>query len=271
MSDEEKRGEESESDDTTSVHFLEGDEMQLPLSLEELMDNLKFESKSSIKAENYNCVPPPKEHIEITKHRKVKVLIVGTPLTAQTLDGNHLGYETNTQIIKMKLFTISGGPYRPDLNLKSKLTPDYCQLFDIVLVETGVNDISNLSETATEVENQKILTTKVKELVVVAKRIAESGTPVILLKRITRLDKMEIWNRVMDHLMENEVSLLKNQKVTIRDLGIKCEGERDEEDIFGKGRICDGIHFRGEHGRKVFTESFVKLIRSLMVTKVVIN
>ena len=36
MSDEEKRGEESESDDTTSVHFSEGDEMQLPLSLEEL-------------------------------------------------------------------------------------------------------------------------------------------------------------------------------------------------------------------------------------------
>ena len=80
MSDEEKRGEESESDDTTSVHFLEGDEMQLPLSLEELMDNLKFESKSSIKAENYNCVPPPKEHIETIKHRKVKVLIVGTSL-----------------------------------------------------------------------------------------------------------------------------------------------------------------------------------------------
>ena len=72
----------------------------------------------------------------------------------------------------MKLFTISGGPYRSELNLKSKLTPEVCHPFDLCVIETGVNDISNLNSLENDEVNRKILTKKVNELVALAAKIA---------------------------------------------------------------------------------------------------
>ena len=218
---------------------------------------------------DYNNVPPPLEHI-VTNPRKVKVLIAGTSLTAQTLSETYLGYETNTIVHKMKLFTISGGPYRPELNLVDKLTPDVCESYDLVLIESGVNEIINLCSKATDAVNHQILKGKVKELVSLAKAIAKAGTQVVLLKRIIRLDRKVRWNSVMDKLMDEEVSSLDIPLVKVKDLAIRCIGRQGEEDLFGKEKCLDRIHLRGSHGWRVFTDGFVHMLRSMVLTKVLI-
>ena len=73
----------------------------------------------------------------------------------------------------------------------------------IVLMESGVNIISNLCSKATDAVNHHILKGKVKELVSLSKAIAEAGTQVVLMKRIIRLDRKVRWNSVMDNLMDD--------------------------------------------------------------------
>ena len=188
------------------------------------------------------------------------------------LDEAEVENETNLKVKKMKLFTISGGPYRSELNLKSKLTPEVCHPFDLCVIETGVNDISNLNSLENDEVNRKILTKKVNELVALAAKIATAGTQVILLKRIPRLDEKVKWNEFMDKKMIEAVNQLNISTVQVEDLKISCEGYRDELELFGAGtKVCDKIHLRGVSGSRVFTYSFVQLFRSLVLTKVVHN
>ena len=90
---------------------------------------------------SYNHVPPPPELIEKQNPKKVQVMVVGTSLCNRSLDKLRLEAETNTVVEKKKLFTISGGQYRADLNLVEKLTPEVCEQFQMIIIETGVNEI----------------------------------------------------------------------------------------------------------------------------------
>ena len=132
--------------------------------------------------------------------------------------------------------------------------------------------LSNLCTEASDQDNVKQLEDKVKELVSLTDRLGKAGKSVIILKRVERLDEKMRWNLVMDKLVQEKVSELKNESVQIRDLGIKCCGKQDQETIFGKGtRVFDGIHLRGPSGMRVFTNAFVQLLQSLLLTKAVIK
>ena len=223
-------------------------------------------------AVSYNRVPPPPAQVVSQIPLKVKVLVAGTSLCNRSLDKNHLAEETNTLVEKVKLFTISGGPYRPELNLFEKLTPEFCEPFKIVIIETGVNEISNLSTLVSDQENLKILGEKVKTLVSLADALGKAGKHVILLNRIDRLDEKKRWNGSMDKAMEERILELDNGNVKNKDLGIKCSRLQAEMDLFGKGTsVFDGIHLRGPSGRRIFTAAFVQMLRSLVLTKVVVT
>ena len=111
-----------------------------------------------------------------------------------------------------------------------------------------------------------------KTLVSLADKLGKNGKCVILLNRIERLDDKKRWNAIMDRTMKEEVFKLENDNVKIKDLGIKCSGEQASKEMFGKGtRVFDGIHMRGPGGKRVFTDAFVQMLRSLVLTKVVIT
>ena len=133
-----------------------------------------------------------------------------------------------------------------------------------------MNEISNLSKLVSDQENLKILGEKVKTLVSLA--LGKAGKHVILLNRIDRLDEKKRWNSAMDKAMEERILELDNGYVKNKDLGIKCSGLQAEMDLFGKGTsVFDGIHLRGPSGRRIFTAAFVQMLRSLVLTKVVVT
>ena len=93
---------------------------------------------------SYNHVPPPPELIEKQNPKKVQVMVVGTSLCNRSLDKLRLEAETNTVVEKKKLFTISGGQYRADLNLVEKLTPEVCEQFQMMAPSSDIGELFSL-------------------------------------------------------------------------------------------------------------------------------
>ena len=63
---------------------------------------------------------------------------------------------------------------------------------------TGVNEISNLKDSYTLLENTSVLQTKNKDLVEIAEQMASDSKRVILLTRVPRLDCKQELNTLMD-------------------------------------------------------------------------
>ena len=202
------------------------------------------------------------------------VLWTGTSLSDQHLDQMKVGIRTGTKVIKMKAFTIArkDGKKEPQLNVE-ELVAEYLEKVktDIVVVEAGVNEISNLDLNKEPQELRNEVKIKMEHLVHLASTwvVMYPGLRVVLLDRVSRIDSTARARLALeaDHAMRmawQQSGCPAN--IIIESLNLQVQSRRAEEEVFGRlrDRGCDGIHLRGEKGSKEFTYRGYKLLSRVL-------
>ena len=215
-----------------------------------------------------------------TKNVKVEeVLWIGTSLSNEHLDERKASLKTNTNVKKAKAFTVvrKDGKYNPDLNVEDVAKKELEEKpYDVVVVEVGVNEVSNLDLR----KNPHLLRTEMKEKIeklhLLAVQWTEKypGMKVVLLEMIERIDSDKRANQATGsnqamHAIWEANGSPKN--IIIEKLNLKTKKREERDEVFGmlgrrtsNGRLCDGIHLRGSYGRREFTHRAARMMMKVL-------
>ena len=203
-----------------------------------------------------NKVPPTNELL--VKDQRIKVLWIGTSISNQSIDTVEIGKKTKTDITKEKMFTIIGdGKIKPHLNLQDQARSLVeKQGYSFVIIECGVNDISNAPAEHPKV----ILEEKLDSLREVVVDMKKPGMQVILVKPVQRIDsdqkeKLSQWFGKRLESFENIAG------VSIEHLGIQAKNKWEERMLYG---TRDGIHLAGERGSWLATHRAGLLLQRVL-------
>ena len=204
-----------------------------------------------------------------------KVLICGTSLTDQALIKDVFTKQTGMVLNFTKLYTIEGdGKFKPEDNVEDKLISVVKKTEpDLVVIECGVNDISN-SNHKNKKESENKMENEAEKLGKVAEEILTTmpDIKIIILETLPRIDNLEkknlgeVFNKKLSQISEKK---LKN--MYIRKLDIDVKGKMNQVDIFGEcwekseKLPCDGLHFRGKKGKAIYTSKLINTVKSLVV------
>ena len=213
---------------------------------------------------------------------KENVLWIGTSLSDQHLDAKKLSVKTNTNVKKIKAFTIvaEDGKYKPEMNVEDVANKELeINTYKVVVIEVGVNEVSNLDLRKAPHLLKQEMKKKMEKLHLMAVKMTMKfqGMRVVLLERVARIDSDQRANqaRGADQAMWNcwyangkpENIILEKMK-----MNVKSREERDE--VFGrlgertwKGKFNDGIHLLGKYGSKEFTHRACNLLRRVLRTE----
>ena len=165
---------------------------------------LQPEPKDPYKNISYNKVPPTETLCKTNKGRN-SVMLVGTSITAQSLNLDKLQKNTKKKVKVVKCYTITKekAMFMPDLNIEDVAIEIIKEEeFDWIIVEVGVNEISNMDTRKSNEENVKEVTELVIKLMDQARKMinVQPGVKVVLLKQIERFDSKEkkIWRDKMN-------------------------------------------------------------------------
>ena len=156
-----------------------------------------------------------------------KILAVGTSLTDQSLSEDLFREMCpSVRLTKIELFSISSsdGKMCPEKSEKLKLEV-LSGNYDIVTVETGVNEISNFKKKPKDFV--ETIAFRLMELNFIIKDI-QSEVKFVLLKRIPRIDSQIAirLSKVMDQYMRDQ--FLDQPNIQIRSLKINATRQEDK-------------------------------------------
>ena len=144
---------------------------------------------------------------------------------------------------------------------------------DIVVVETGVNEVSNINlmrNPLAAAEEVVINLIKVSKSFIKLK----PGLKVILLKQVPRMDNAMIskLSSHMNEILERKVKKEKAKYIKVEDLKIEKNeeifGKKGEEGVGGK---VDFIHPRGNNGKENFTSKMCnRMFQKQLLTKLMV-
>ena len=256
--------------------FWEGNEGVVLFNLQSVWW-LQKNPKNPYNNTSYNAVPPTAE-LTLEKKGRSWVYFVGTSITNQALDLKELERRTGVEVKLDKCFTISTkhATYKPDCNVKDvALERARRQEFDWIVIEVGVNEVSNLNLRKSESENDQIIEDSVKELIAIAEKLTkmQPGVKVVLLKQVERFDSAQKngWRVKMNTLLEENVKKGKVKDICVKDLSLPTKHLKQKIELFGdraqQGRPdlgkVDNLHLRGAKAKQIFTESAVRLVNAL--------
>ena len=223
---------------------------------------------------SYNKVPPTDD---LKKSGKT-VLIFGTSITDQSLNKKKLEECTGKYIKIKKCFTISKehAKIRPELNIEDVASKEIKKEVDFVIIEVGVNEVSNLNSKQKYNEKKLVVKEMVNKLMEQARKITEVKpvVKVVLLKQTERNDSLEkkIWRNNMNIELVKQVEEEKSN-IVVKDLGMYTRNEKEKVELFGKlgdvktengkAKKVDQVHLRGVKGNSIYTEKFVNIVKSL--------
>ena len=182
--------------------------------------------------------------------------------------------------MKMKAYTVEASmdAWKPEINLRNVLTMALKEVYDTVVIEVLINEISNLS---LELELSELFA-KVDEAVealftLVVEAAKTTRSQFIIINRIQRVDNHSraLLSIYADHATKKlHETAGRPRNIVLADLGVKARRGEDEVELFGfpgeydsrpKSRgWVDGRHLMGIKGTKVFTDQAVKLIKELV-------
>ena len=137
----------------------------------------------------------------------------------------------------------------------------------ILVVECGVNDITNIGEERKEAGRLSRVESKMRELVTIAADLKRKKKleKVVLLQRIPRLDEKSQLSEFSNKVMLQAVCETNDPHgIIVRTLAGSKEslfGTRGERN--SKGQFPDGLHLRGPHGRAAFTKAAIEMLKSV--------
>ena len=201
-----------------------------------------------------------------------KLVWCGTSLSGGSLDEIEVSKQTRFVVRKLKAFTITSenAKMRPELNALSVLQEQIPEksIESIVVVECGVNDITNISEESEGLDRLHRVNLKMRELVSIASELKRRNKleKVVLLQRIPRLDEKSQLSQFSDQAMLHAVCEANDPRIIVRTL--QLSGTQDS--LFGtpglrnpKGQFPDRLHLRGPHGRAAFTKAAIEMLESI--------
>ena len=210
-----------------------------------------------------------------------KLVWCGTSLSGGSLDEVEVSRQTRFQVRKLKAFTVTteNAKVRPELNLLSVLREQLETSWNrlqqetteepILVVECGVNDITNIGEERKEVEKLKRIDSKMRELVYIAADLKRQKKlqKVVLVQRIPRLDDKSRLSEISNQAMLKAVCEVNDPHgIIVRTLHLGG----NQETLFGtpglrnsKGQLPDGLHLRGPFGRAAFTTAAIEMLKNV--------
>ena len=223
------------------------------------------------------------EYKEANNVKKEDILWVGTSLSCQHLNIEKLALKTNTDIKKVKAFTIvkKDGKYNPELNIENVVTNELeKKQYDVVVVEVGVNEVSNLDTNLDPSLLSQEMIKKMDKLLLLATQwtVKSPGLKVVLLERMERIDsdRRSSLARVADQAMHDWWDANgKPENIIIENLKLQVRNRKERDEIYGRlgernshGVFNDGIHLRGKDGSKEFTHRASNLLRRVLGNRV---
>ena len=205
----------------------------------------------------------------------LKVLVVGTSLTNQSLKVKEVEKETGVELNMLHCYTVKeeDGQIKAVENI-DRLLEDAISTFkpDIVTVESLVNEISNLDDRKSEDELVKEIKGKVRPLMKILRKEAESkpNLKIVMIKPLKRIDNTKK-QKITEIVGEGLVKGARASRVQVRALEMRMETPMEEMMVFGaegegdkQGRQADGLHFRGIAGSENFTVAYIDLLNSIL-------
>ena len=220
---------------------------------------------------------PRRPKLELEDFREVdfrypaKLVWCGTSLSNRYLDEQAVSRETRFQVKKVQAFTVSpeNAKRRPELNVSFVLPQKITKDETILVVETGVNDVTNIYDDFDKDERVPKISSKMTELISLAAYLKKKHEleKVVLLQRLPRLDEKSELSKASNRAMTEAVIALNDPfGVIIRSLHLS--GSRDS--LFGSagsrnpsGELPDGIHLRGLRGRYAFTKAAIEMLKTI--------
>ena len=227
-----------------------------------IIDNLTIHRKVDDMVE-----PKPKPEEKKEEHR---TLWVGTSLSDQHLDVPQLENKTGGKVDKLKAFTITRneGKKNPNLNAE-ELIPKALdsKKYDIIVIEMGVNEISNLKIGLEEHILKEEVHNKMEKLFHMTLQYITDhpNLKVVVLNRLPRLDSTSraSLSREADRAM---VKLWEEngqpRNIILESLHLQVGSRKEKEEVFGHhlGNRSYGIHLRGVAGKKEFSYRAARLL-----------
>ena len=211
-----------------------------------------------------------------TKKDTGNILLVGTSLTNK-LNKQVIQNVTDSKVTVAKAFTIDAkdGAVRPDLNHKKVVPMELSkQEYDTLVLDGGVNEISNIDTSQDFIANIDVWKQKVANDSINMFRIAEESLTqnktlkkVVVLKRIFRCDDpikqslSEFANSVYDEIWNKRG---RPSNIYIADQKLNCDGKLRAQRYGGAyDRSFDGVHLRGELGTQHYTRSMIDVFTAV--------
>ena len=210
----------------------------------------------------------------VSANTKENILWIGTSLSDQHLDVNMLSLKTNTEVKKVKAFTIVSvdGKYDPKKNVEDVANEELDKkTFDIVVVEVGVNEVSNLNLRMAPHLLQQEMKEKMEKLHLLAVQwtMQYPELRVVLLERVERIDsdRRASQARGADQAMWSWWEANgRPENIILERLKLQTLGRKERDEVFGRlgEQFCDGVHLRGKDGGKEFTHRAANLVRRVL-------
>ena len=207
------------------------------------------------------------------------VLWVGTSLSNQHLDAQKVSLKTNVKVKKVKAYTIvsKDGKYNPKLNVEDVVKQELeKKAYDVVIIETGVNEVSNLDLRKSSLLLQQEMKMKMEKLhlMTVQWTMLYPGLRVVLLERVKRIDSdlRAGQAKLADESMWSWWKANgRPENIILEKLELQTRNRDERDEVFGRlgertmdGRFNDGIHLRGKYGSKEFTHRAVNMLRRVL-------
>ena len=222
---------------------------------------------------NSNAFSP---RVPIPTKRMENILVVGTSLTNK-LNKQVIQNVTENKVTMAKAFTIDekDGAVRPELNHKRVVPSELAKnRYDTLVLEGGVNEISNMNVDQDFIANIDILKKKVAQDSINMYNLAEESLAkhpglkkVIILKRIFRCDNTakeslsQYANLVYDDIWNKKG---RPSNIFIADQKLQCEGNLRSV-RYGNQHYesYDGVHMRGKLSAQHYTRSIIDVFTAV--------
>ena len=200
-------------------------------------------------------------------------------LSDQHLDVIQLEKKTVTKVDKLKTFTItrSDGKINPNSNAE-ELIPKALenQNYDMIVVELGVNEVSNMDVRRSPPELKAEIQSKIEKLFHMSLQYLTDypNLKVVLLDRLPRLDS----NARADMGREADLAMARlweengrPEGIILESLHLQVNTKEEMEEVFGRqvGKKSYGIHLRGTEGNKEFNFRAVKLLQRTLAMRII--
>ena len=263
---------------------VEEEEVQ-PKPTEEKEENIRFKPTTSRENEEEDWVvldeyDSKQESVNVKKSESI--LWIGTSLSDQHLDAKKLSMKTNTNVKKVKAFTIfaEDGKYNPEKNVEDVANKELeKKAYDVVVIEVGVNEVSNLDLRKAPLLLKQEMNKKMERLHLMSVQMTMKyqGLRVVLVERVERIDSDQRANQAMwanQAMLSSWEANGKPENIILEKLNLKVKMREERDQVFGRlgertwnGKFNDGIHLRGKDGSKEFTHRAGNMLMRVLGNK----